>query len=201
MSGSGDRRRSSSAFEFASEALSGAAGLAQGIEREGRTLAKDVARRVSHRLDLVDGEEVAALSEQLRLLTARVERLESAARTKKAPAKRAAKTAPKKATPKAAKSKPRVSQAANGLPAKAYMQKVFYDRNLQGKTTAQILPVMQKALAEAGYNASYNTIRSTTSRLVNTGSAWRTTEGRTMPSDRYDIPTPKAAKKSARRKR
>ena len=119
MSGSGDRRRSSSAFEFASEALSGAAGLAQGIEREGRTLAKDVARRVSHRLDLVDGEEVAALSEQLRLLTARVERLESAAGTKKAPAKRAAKTAPKKSVKKTTKAKPSSKKSSKKVTKKA----------------------------------------------------------------------------------
>ena len=118
-------------FDLAAEALSGAAGFAQGLEREGRVQAKDMSRRLSLRLGLTDGEEFAALREEVQRLEARLAALEArtaggagggkrakagakagprapgaARKTKrKAAAKKAAKKAPRKKTIKKAASK------------------------------------------------------------------------------------------------
>ena len=82
-----------------SDALSEAAGLLQGVEREGRSQIKDVSRRVARRLELVDEEEFMALRAQVRSLSKRVAELEG----KKPQKKTGKKTTRKKTTKKTGK--------------------------------------------------------------------------------------------------
>ena len=65
------------------DALSGAAGLLQGVERESRTQFRDVSRRMARRLELVEEEEFLALREQVRDLSKRVAVLEGKKARKK----------------------------------------------------------------------------------------------------------------------
>ena len=85
------------------DALSGAAGLLQGVERESRTQFRDVSRRMARRLELVEEEEFVALREQVRDLSKRVAALEGGKSTpKKTVQKKTRKKTPKKTTKKKA---------------------------------------------------------------------------------------------------
>ena len=115
-------------FDLAAEALSGAAGFAQGLEREGRVQAKDMSRRLSLRLGLTDGEEFAALREEVQRLEARLAALEAgeakrakagakagpraAGAARKTKRKAARKTTRKTAAKKAPKKAPRKKERA-----------------------------------------------------------------------------------------
>ena len=70
------------------DALSGAAGLLQGVERESRTQFRDVSRRMARRLELVEEEEFLALREQVRDLSKRVAVLEGKKPAKKSTRKK-----------------------------------------------------------------------------------------------------------------
>ena len=83
------------------DALSGAAGLLQGVERESRTQFRDVSRRMARRLELVEEEEFLALREQVRDLSKRVAVLEGKKPAKKSTRKKSTrKTTRKKSTQK-----------------------------------------------------------------------------------------------------
>ena len=91
---SSDKKRfSRSPGGLAGEVLSGAAGAVQVLEREGRVQLRDLSRRLSRRLELVEGEEFAALAEQVRDLDRRLSAVE--ARLAGAGAKKTAKKAVK----------------------------------------------------------------------------------------------------------
>ncbi len=89
------------------DALSGAAGLLQGVERESRTQFRDVSRRMARRLELVEEEEFLALREQVRDLSKRVAVLEGKKPAKKSTRKKSTlkKSTRKKSTRKTTRKK------------------------------------------------------------------------------------------------
>ena len=119
------------------DALSGAAGLLQGVERESRTQFRDVSRRMARRLELVEEEEFVALREQVRDLSKRVAALEGGKSTpKKTVQKKTQKKTVKKTVKKAAR-KNTGKKAQKKTPKKTTKKKAAPKKTKAKKTPAK----------------------------------------------------------------